>query len=209
MSKKTKTDQLLDRLDEVLKNQKKILQKEQRILGEEEKIEEYENRGYEQEQKVETQEGEALEELHKLEQELKTTFSSPIKKITKRDLFKGFIGAFVGVISHFAFAKAVNMAPELSLWRTTMLYVVAFFIIIVMLYYTGFKNVQRHIVLQFMPLRALILYVVSIITVILVYILFGKLSLPLQFLEIYRQVGAAIILAVIGAGTADLIGRGE
>ena len=209
MTKRSKSDALMDRLDEVISNQKKILKKEERILGEEEKIEAYEDRGYQEEKHMEDQEGQTLEELEKLEKELKNSFSSPIKKITKRDVFKGFIGAFAGVISHFAFAKAVDLAPELSLWRTTMLYVVAFLIIVVMLYYTGFKNVHKQVVLQFLPLRAIVLYIVSIVTIILVYILFGKFTLPLEFGIIYRQIGAAIILAVIGAGTADLIGRGE
>jgi uncharacterized membrane protein len=58
-----------------------------------------------------------------------------------------------------------------------------------------------------MPLRATILYAVSILAILIVNLLFGKFHYPYQFLEIYNIVGATIILAVLGAGTADLIGN--
>ncbi len=197
------------KLDEILKNQKVILENEKKILGEEEKIEELEKEELSIEEKVSNDEKTTIKELEILEKELRRSVSSPIKKITKRDLVKGFIGAFIGLIGHFAFSKAFEISESLDFTRATILYLTGFLIIILMLYYTGFRNIEKHIILRFMPLRAVILYSVSIITVIVVYFLFGKVHLPIDFLELYKLVGAAIILAVIGAGTADLIGRNE
>ncbi len=58
-----------------------------------------------------------------------------------------------------------------------------------------------------MPLRATILYLVSIFAILFVNFIFGKFYPPYNFLEIYNVVGTTIILAVLGAGTADLIGN--
>ncbi len=199
-------NELNSKLDLILKNQKKILENEAKILGEEEKIEELERQELEFESKEIKTEEDALNELKNLEKQIKNNNLNPIKNITRRDIFKGFVGAFVGVMSHFAFSKAADLAEKITVFQATVLYLVAFAIIIIMLYYTGFRNVKKHIFMKFMPLRAVILYVVSIITIIIVNLLFGKINFPLHFTEIYILVGTNIILAVMGAGTADLIG---
>jgi uncharacterized membrane protein len=204
-----KKGSLNEKLDLILNNQEKILSNEKKILGEEEKIQELEELDLKKDADLEKNELSALQELSNLEKQLKKSVSNPIKNVTKRDLFKGFIGAFVGVMGHFAFSKAADIAPTLTFYRATLLYIVAFIIIIVMLYYSGFRKIKKHIVFKFMPLRALVLYSVSIVTVIWVNLLFGKLYFPLEFTEIYNLVAASIILAVMGAGTADLIGKNE
>lgn len=200
-----KTTSINDKLELILKNQETILKNEKKILAKEDKIEDLE----EVEIKEERQQFDAIEELTKLENELKTTMTNPMQNVTKRDIVKGMIGAFIGVMSHFAFSKAVDIANELSIGRATILYIVAFAIIVLMLYYTGFRNIQKKIVLKFMPLRATVLYSVSIIAIIIINLLFGKIHFPISFVEVYTLVGASIILAVMGAGTADLIGRNE
>ena len=204
-----RNEELNDKLDKILEGQKRILSNEKKILGEEEKIEEMEREELKEDRKQEQTEEETLNELAKLEKELKKNIESPLKKVTKRDMFKGFIGAFIGVMGHFAFSKAADIAKGLSALNATVLYIVAFFIIVVMLYYTGFRNIEKHIVIKFMPLRALVLYSVSVVTVFIVYLLFGKLALDDPISKIYIYVGASIILATMGAGTADLIGRNE
>ena len=200
---------LNEKLDLILKNQKTIMKNEEKILGEEKKVEELEEFEIKHEKNVEKSEEETLKELSMLEKEIKGSISNPIKKITKRDLFKGFVGAFVGVMSHFAFAKAADIAIDLTILRSTILYIVALIIVVVMLYYTGFRKIEKHIILKFMPLRAIVLYSVSILTIIIVNLLFGKLHFPVSFIGLYNLIGASIILAVMGAGTADLIGREE
>lgn len=203
---KTKHVSLNDKIDQILTNQKLILENEKKIFGEELKIESLENLELEKEDLSQKTEEDALSQLSKLEADFKKRISAPLNKITKRDLFKGFVGAFLGIMGHFAFYKGADIAATLSLFRATILYLIAFTIIIIMLYYTGFRKVQKHLMLKFMPIRALILYGVSIFVIILVNLLFGKIHFPLNFTEIYTLVGASIILGVLGAGTADLIG---
>lgn len=77
-----------------------------------------------------------------------------------------------------------------------------------MLYFTGFRQIRKKLLFNFLPLRATILYGVSIITIIFVNFLFGQIS-EYTIINLYNLVAANIILAVIGAGTADLIGRVE
>lgn len=205
----SKDVELNKKLDLILENQKKILRNEQKIIGEELKLEELEKIELENESLNQKTEEEALAEIHELEKQLKKNNFNPIKKITKRDVFKGFIGAFVGVMGHFAFSKASELAAYIDIYRATVLYFVAFSIIIIMLYYTGFRNVQKQLVIKFMPLRAIILYTVSIVTIVIVNLLFGKIHFPIHFTELYILISANIILAVMGAGTADLIGNTE
>lgn len=197
------------KLDEILKNQKTILKNEKKIMGEESKLESLEEKEISKEDLEINDEKEALKELASLENELKSSISNPIKNITKKDFFKGFIGAFIGIVGHFAFEKGADIALELTFLQTTILYIVGFLIILIMLYYSGFRKIEKHIILKFMPIRALVLYLTSILTIILVNLLFGKIHLPISILELYKLVGSTIILAIIGAGTADLIGRSE
>lgn len=199
-------DELNKKLDLILRNQKKILANEEKILEEEEKLEDMEAEELQKEDLNQQTEEDALAELINLEKKLKKKNYDPIRKITRRDVFKGFVGAFAGLMSHFAFSKGFELGTHLTMYQATVLYVVAFFVINIMLYYTGFRKVQKHLVLRFLPLRGIILYTVSILTILLVYLLFGKIHLPLHFSEVYTVVGSSVTLAVMGAGTADLIG---
>lgn len=200
---------LNDKLDLILINQKKILKNEERILGEEKKIEELEYKELKNEKNQSKTGAEVLEELDKLNKDLKLNLKNPITKITKRDILKGFVGASIGVMSHFAFTKGAELAPTLDIWRIIVLYILAFILIVVMLYYTGFRTIRKKTIFKFLPLRATVLYTVSIFCILIVNFIFGKIYLPVSFEEIFRIVGANIILAVMGAGTADLIGRNE
>jgi uncharacterized membrane protein len=200
---------LNNKLDLIIKNQKKILKNEEKILGKEEEIEDLERQDLAEDKKTSLTEEETLNELAMIEKKINQSISKPLKLVTKRDIFKGFIGAFVGVMGHFAFSKAADIAKTLSMYQTTILYIVAAIMIVIMLYYTGFRKVEKQIVLKFMPLRAITLYSVSIFTILFVNLIFGKIHFPLEFTEVYRLVGASIILAVMGAGTADLLGKVE
>lgn len=200
---------LNEKLDLIIQNQNKILKNEQAILGKEDEIENLEKQDLIQDKKANQTEEETLQALENMTKSLNKSISKPLKLVTKRDIFKGFIGAFVGVMGHFAFSKAADIAEKLSMYQTSILYVVAAIMIVIMLYYTGFRNIEKQIVLKFMPLRAITLYTVSIFTIIFVNLIFGKIHFPIEFTEIYKLVGASIILAVMGAGTADLLGKVE
>lgn len=205
-NKMPKTNLLNEKLNKILLNQKIIIENENKILGEEFNLEQLENQELLKEDLNQKTEEDALYELTNLESDLKKKLFSPINKITTRDLFKGFIGAFLGIMGHFAFYKGSEIAQTLTIFMATVLYLIAMAIIVIMLYYTGFRKVRKHIILRFMPIRALILYSVSIFVILWVNLLFGKIHFPISFLEIYKLVGSSIILAVLGAGTADLIG---
>ena len=193
-----------------IKEAQEFLGDEELVLEEEKKIENDDKKSIRNEKLELKDEGEVLNELSKLEDEFKVNIiSSPMKNITKRDLAKGFVGAFVGVMSHFAFVEAAHVATTLNFIQSTVLYLVAFLIIVLMLYYSGFRNIEKHIIVKFMPLRAVVLYSVSVFTILFVNLLFGKFHFPFHFIDIYNLVGASIILAVMGAGTADLLGKGE
>ncbi len=196
-------------LDKLLKNTNLILKGQKKLFDEEKKIEIMEEKDLQGDVEIEMSEEQTFQELKKIEKELKENQSKPLKKITKKDLLKGFIGAFFGIMGHFAFYKGIGIAEDLSMLQATVLYIVAFIIITTMLYYTGFRKIERKMILQFMPLRASILYGVSIASILLVMMLFGKLHFPIDFGLLYKTIGAIIILAVIGAGTADLIGKSE
>ena len=204
-----KKSDINSKLDKILENQKEILENEAKILGEEKKLEELERKDLEGDKITIRTEEEALRELEKIGKNIKSKVSSPLRKITSRDLLKGFIGSFIAMLGHFAFAKASDLAVNLDPFRIFILYFVAFVMIIVMLYYAGFRNVHKTVIMKFLPFRAVVLYCVSIFTVIFVNLLFNKIHFPFDFMEIYSVVGASIMLAVMGAGTADLIGRNE
>lgn len=203
----TNKESLSEKLDLILKNQKAILKNEDKILGEEFKLEDLEKEELTKEDNNFQSEEDAIKELKQLEKDVKKNSISPLNKITKRDLFKGFVGAFVGITGHFAFSEGAEIAELITWERATFMYIIAFLMIVIMLYYTGFRKVQKHIILRFMPLRATTLYLVSILAIIFVNLLFGKFHYPYHFVEIYNIIGATIILAVLGAGTADLIGN--
>lgn len=206
---------LNDKLDIILKNQQTILENEAKILGEEEKIlqkeeeiEQLEREEITNEKSYHAKEEGSLESLLALQQQLEAESKKGMRKITKKDFFKGFIGAFIGVMSHFAFLKAVSISEDLTFVRATALLIVAAIIIVTMLYFTGFRQIRNKFVFNFIPLRATILYGVSIFTILFVNFLFGQIH-DYSFFGLYNLVAANIILAVIGAGTADLIGRVE
>lgn len=206
---KTKEMNLNQKLDLILENQKQILENEQKILGEEQKIEELENKELEFESREVKSEKDVLKELDDLEEKLKNNVQSPLRTISEKDFIKGFIGAFIGVVSHFTFVKATSVASHLTILNTIILYITAFVMIIAMLYYSGFRKIEKKIILKFLPLRALVLYFVSVLAILIAYLLFGYMVFPIDLMNLFHMVGASIILAVLGAGTADLIGRGD
>ncbi|MFT4244875.1 MAG: hypothetical protein ACMXYB_05470 [Candidatus Woesearchaeota archaeon] len=208
LSLNAKLDLILKNQETILQNEAKILGREEKILQKEEEIEQLEREEMTNEKNYHTQEEGSLESLLALQQQLENESKKSMRKITKKDFFKGFIGAFIGVMSHFAFLKAVSISEDLTFSRATALLIVAAIIIVTMLYFTGFRQIRNKFVFNFIPLRATILYGVSILTILFVNFLFGQIQ-DFSFMGLYNLVAANIILAVIGAGTADLIGRVE
>ncbi|MCF7872567.1 DUF2391 family protein [Candidatus Woesearchaeota archaeon] len=224
-TKKTKTSKSksisqLQRIKNIEDSQKIILQKLDAILKEEKEIEneelqeiDLEKKQIDQAHAIHIEEAEELAQLaklEKLEEEIKSqVLDKPLKKITMRDITKGIIGAFFGIVGHFAFYKGVEIGSHFSYMRSISLLLLSFFIVVIFLYFAGFRRVDDHFVMKILPLRAIVLYVVSLLTVVLVLFVYGKISFTTPFHEIFGIVSAISVLAVIGAGTADLIGKTE
>lgn len=149
-----------------------------------------------------------LKELEHLEQEIKKDVSPhPLMKITIKDFTRGLIGAFIALISHFAFVEGSHISEGLSMQRATALYVIAFLIGFLFIYYSGFRKVKDLAYLKIFPVRIFVIYLTAIIVIFLVLALYGFIGSHSTFSEIYKQVASVSIIAVIGAGTADLLGR--
>ncbi len=185
--KNSKLDQINQKLDKLIRIES----------------EQSEDQGEDSEE-IESLEKKQLKELEELEETLvKEIGEHPLRKITQKDIAKGVIGAFVGVISHFVFVEGVHLAETLSLTRIGLMYIVSFLIGAIFLYATGFRKVKQIRVLKFLPLRVVVIYFVSIITITLVLALFQQFH---SLEELYRQVGVLSLPAIIGASAADLIG---
>ncbi len=192
-----KLDKLIKMQDQVLKNQKTIQQLEIEELEGNKKIEEEEISAEEE-----------LKKLEELEEGIKEQVGPhPLTRITARDFTKGIIGAFVGIVAHFAFLEGAHVAETFSMLRATMLYLTSFIIGVLFLYFSGFRKVKRLVMVKFIPVRIFVIYFTAIFVTIVVLALFGKITLASQFHSVYKTVSAISILAILGAATADLIGR--
>jgi len=151
---------------------------------------------------------EELAQIKALETDLKKDLeSSPLKRITYKDITKGMVGAFLAVVSDFAFADGARISEYHSFARSTFLLILSFIIIVGFIYFTGFRKVNDKFVFKFLPVRAIVLYVSSIVTTVIVLIAYGSFMPYIAFSQVYSTVASISILAVLGAGTADLIGK--
>ncbi|MGV8162502.1 MAG: hypothetical protein ACP5N2_04195 [Candidatus Nanoarchaeia archaeon] len=215
-----KLDLIIRRLAVIEKNQKSLMDKEDvlkkeedKIFEEEKKFTDFEKKELLEDKKIEDEEKEELLELKKienLEHSIKENLKeSPLKRITYRDITKGIIGAFFGIVGHFAFVEGTHLSENFSFMRSTLLLISAFIIILMFLYFSGFRKVNDKFIFEFLPIRAVVIFFSSILTVFIVLLLYGFVDLNTSFMHVYNSVAAISILAVLGAGTADLIGRNE
>lgn len=197
---------ILSRIDDI---EKKI----DAIKAEEDEVLRLEQDELNLDTQISDQEKEQLDELKKLEaleQEILEDVSHhPLRKVTYRDVTKGIIGAFFGIMGHFAFTKGVSLAADISLARANVLMLASFIIIVIFLYFAGFRKIDDEMLFKIMPIRAIVIYVTAISTIIVVLALYGDITFNSTFTEIYKTIATISILAVMGAGTADLIGGVE
>lgn len=197
-------DQINKKLDKILNNQKLILKQEKNILDDENKILAGEKKQF-------LKEEDELKQIEELEREIMSSINkdSALKKITHKDVTKGMIGAFFGIVGHFAFAKGSSIAAEFSYLRSTAILVTSFAIITVFLYYAGFRKVNDKFLFKFLPVRAMTIYATALTTITFVLILYGVIDFNTSFQSYYNTLAAISVLAVLGAGTADLLGKVE
>lgn len=188
-------------------NKELLLDIQQRLEGVESRLDTIQ----EDEQLLGDDEDRELDELAKLEsleKEIQADVASrPLTRITYHDFTKGIIGAFFGIVGHFAFFYGAKIAQDISLVRAHALFVTSLALLVVFLYFSGFRRVQRSGVL--IPLRVLIIYVTAHVVIAFVLFLFGMIDVGMSAVEVYKNVASVSILAVMGAATADLLGAEE
>jgi len=146
-----------------------------------------------------------LKELEELESSIKKEFGShPLKRITFKDLTKGVIGAFVGIVSHFAFIEGSHIAQQIDINRAFLLYLTSFLLGTILIYFSGYRRVKQVKFLRLMPLRIVLIYFTALLSVIVVLFLFNQITTTDM---LFKQVATISIPAVIGASVADLIGK--
>jgi len=208
MKKRKKGSSLNNKLNRILQLQQLQLKNQEKLNN----LEKLELRGveYEEEQLREINKHDKniedqLKGLEELEQEIKRQVGEhPLRKITYKDLGKSMIGAFVGIVSHFTVLEGIHYAETITLAKANGFYVVSFLIGFIMLYYTGFRKIKNVKILSFLPLRLLLVYLVTIFSILLVLLIIG--STGHGFLDIYKSISVLMLPAIIGACAADLIG---
>lgn len=191
------------KIKEVDKKQKTILELQKKLLRKEEEILKLEQKIYASEEKNLKLNKKFNETKYKKLTRYKV---KALKKVTYKDVIKAVIGAFFGIMGHFAFAKGVDLAQDYSYFRATLLFITSFIILVLFIYYTGFREVKPQFFMRLFPVRATVIYISALTTVVIVLFLYGIIDLNTPFSEIYNYVGAVSVLAVLGAGTSDLIG---
>ena len=196
MQKKVSLTQLNSKLDLLLRNQRKLMSEERTLEREEEQVEQEEQQGLAHLQKLEAVEKQVVQELG----------PHPLTKITLRDIARGTVGAFIGVVAHFTFFYGIEVAGWLSFTRATLLYPLSLFIGGIFMYATGFRKIDDKRVLSFLPSRLLVLYAVALVVSAFVLFFFSpQFTLNLQIA--YKQLATVTLIAIMGACTADLIGK--
>lgn len=190
--------------EKLVENQEEILnQNEQKISSESVLLENLEK----QTEALGEKEENDLAKLEKLEEEIKIDVGShPLIKITWRDVIKGLVGAFVGLAVHYTFTYGVEISERLTVTRASFLYLLSFVVGLMFIYATGFRKIEDPKILMFMPVRLLILYITSIIMSIVVLLVFYP-TFGSDLVTAYKMVGGVLLAAIIGACTADLIGK--
>ncbi|MBI2660189.1 DUF2391 family protein [Candidatus Woesearchaeota archaeon] len=119
---------------------------------------------------------------------------------------KGIVGAFIGVVAHFAFIYGKQIANNITMTRATILLAFSYVLIIILMYETGYREIKEKRLLGILPKRATAIFFTSIIMIPIIFFLFNQLNLS-NLTELYKQIAVTSVLASVGAGTADLIGR--
>ena len=188
---------------EILAEEKKVEQKINGIEKMEEEIEKKEATIITEEKRIEKE----TEKVEKLEKDIKKEVTAkPLTKFNMKDLNKGIIGAFIGVVAHFAFIYGKEIAKDISTTRATILILFSYLLIIILMYETGYREIKEKRLLGILPKRATAIYLTSVVIILVIFLLFNQINLS-DITGTYKQIAVTSVLAALGAGTADLIGR--
>lgn len=217
---KNKKKSVSEKLDQVMAIENKLLKVENSISQKEDKLAVEEKRIEEEEEKIETDEKSVkdisiilqkeesdLERLEKIENEIKSEVGGhPLAKVTLKDITKGLIGAFVGLSVHYTFTYGVEIAHGLTMTRATIMFPLTFLVGLLFIYATGFRKIEDKRILIYMPVRLSVLYICSVMMSVMVLYLFYP-TFGQNFEESYKMIAGVMLAAVVGACTADLLGK--
>ncbi|HLC32852.1 MAG TPA: DUF2391 family protein, partial [Candidatus Nanoarchaeia archaeon] len=184
------------KIDTILRNQRALMREEQKVEREEKEVDADEHEELAHLKTLEAVEREVVQELG----------PHPLTTITTRDIARGTIGAFIGVVAHFTFFYGIEVAEWLSITRATLLYPLSFAIGGIFMYATGFRKINDRRVLAFLPTRLIVLYIVALVVSALVLFFFSP-EFTNHFRTAYKQLATVTLIAIVGACTADLIGK--
>ena len=188
---------------EILAEEKKVEQKVENIEKKEENIEKKELEIEKEEKKLEKEAGRMESIEKKISREVA---DKPLRAFNLKDLNKGIVGAFIGVVAHFGFIYGKAIATLISTWRATLLLAFSYLLIVILMYETGYRDIKEKRLFGFLPKRATIIYATSLVVVVIIFFLFNMIDLSAP-LDLYKQIAVTSILASVGAGTADLLGK--
>ena len=187
-----------------------ILAEEKKVEHKVEDVEKKENEIEKQEVVIAKQERILEKEAEKIENAEKKIAREvqprALSAFTSKDLNKGIIGAFIGVIAHFGFVYGKAIATYITTARATLLLIFSYLLIIILMYETGYREIKEKRLLGILPKRATIIYATSLVVVVIIFFLFNMIDLS-KPLDLYKQIAVTSILASAGAGTADLLGK--
>ncbi len=220
----SKLDIINEKLDRLMKEHEELIEEGRKLKEEEQKIEALEREELAEERKIEALEEKEAEDISKIEALERRQFDElknlemleqriekevephPLAKITAKDFFKGAIGAFIGLVFHLSIVYVLKIAEHISFERAHFFFFLSFLVGAVIMYMTGFRRITHPRLLVFWPLRLMIIYLTALLMSILILFTFHP-GYGAHFEESYIQTSVAMILAMIGATTADLIGR--
>ena len=161
-----------------------------------------------EEKKIERLERKELQSLQALRQEVSQDVGPhPLTRITRADVVRSIIGALIGTVGHFAFFYGVELAENISLLRATFLYVLSLLVCFFFMYYSGFRKVKEIRIFRFIPVRVVVVYVISLAVVVGTLFVFGVVEYPVHVVDLYKITATTLLLAVLGASTADVLGK--
>ena len=191
------------RQSKLLAEEKNVEQKVRQVEQEERSIGQEEAKIEREEHKIEQE----TEKVEKLQHEIKhEVMSQPLKKFNIKDVNKGIIGAFIGVVAHFAFIYSKEVSKDISVVKATVIILFSYFLIVILMYETGYRDIIEKKILGILPTRATVIFGTSLLVVLMIFFLFNQINLD-DPVGLYKQIAVTSVLASLGAGTADLIGR--
>lgn len=203
-----KLDRILDAVTQLKKEEAKIETEEDILRREEARILSKVSELELAEARASGKELTGIERLELLEKHIqKQVEPHPLRKLTYKDIIRGSVGAFFGSAAHYTFLYGLEVAEKIDFTRATVLYALTFAIGGVFLYLTGFRKIKDPKILSFLPARLIVLYLTAILTAMIVLGFFVQGFFTHGFDDIYKAVATVSLTAMLGAATADLLGK--